>query len=59
MNRIQAKKQTARRSAYREKNWSLDRVLDELNSKRLAEGGPLDNEKDSGDETNYNAVSIP
>jgi periodic tryptophan protein 2 len=31
----------------------------QLNSKRLAEGGPIDDEDDSGDETNYNAVSIP
>jgi len=30
MNRIQAKKQTAPWSVYREKNWSLDRVLNEV-----------------------------
>lgn len=31
----------------------------QLNSKQLTEGGPIDDEAESGDETNYNAVSIP
>ena len=31
----------------------------QLNSKLLGEGGPIDEDQDSGDETNYNAISIP
>jgi periodic tryptophan protein 2 len=31
----------------------------QLNSKFLVEGGPIDDDEESGDEANYNAVSIP
>mmetsp|Transcript_5199 Transcript_5199/g.7329 ORF Transcript_5199/g.7329 Transcript_5199/m.7329 type:complete len:946 (+) Transcript_5199:168-3005(+) len=40
-------------------NRSLDGVLDELNSKNLGEGGPIDDHADSGDETTYNALTLP
>lgn len=36
-------------------NRSLDGILDELNSKNLADGGPIDVNDDSGDEANYSA----
>jgi periodic tryptophan protein 2 len=31
----------------------------QLNSKNLGDGGPIDEEADSGDETTYNALSLP
>jgi len=40
-------------------NRSLDGVLDELNSKNLGDGGPIDEEDGSDDETNYNAITLP
>jgi len=40
-------------------NRSLDGVLDELNSKNMTDHGPVDDEAESGDETNYNAIRLP
>ncbi|GKY90534.1 hypothetical protein MPSEU_000027100 [Mayamaea pseudoterrestris] len=40
-------------------NRSLDGVLDELNSKNLVDGVPVDEEEDSADETTYNALALP
>jgi periodic tryptophan protein 2 len=40
-------------------NRSLDGVLDELNSKNLGEGGPLDDEHDSADETDNRTPHLP
>jgi periodic tryptophan protein 2 len=36
-------------------NRSLDGILDELNSKKLADGGPIDVNDDSGDEADFSA----
>jgi periodic tryptophan protein 2 len=40
-------------------NRSLDGVLDELHSKNLGEGGVIDEEEGSEDETTYNALTLP
>eukprot|EP00980_Cylindrotheca_fusiformis_P012699 scaffold3103_cov136-Cylindrotheca_fusiformis.AAC.37 len=40
-------------------NSNLDGVLDELNSKNMADFGPIDDHADSGDETTYNAIRLP
>lgn len=40
-------------------NRSLDGVLDELNTKNIGDGGPVDENDDSGDETEYNALRLP
>mmetsp|Transcript_19430 Transcript_19430/g.28794 ORF Transcript_19430/g.28794 Transcript_19430/m.28794 type:complete len:893 (-) Transcript_19430:3154-5832(-) len=40
-------------------NRSLDGVLDELNSKYLTDGGAIDEDAGSDDETNYNAIAMP